>query len=59
MLNGKAPINVQHAERIAGALGLPPDYFKEVREARVIAAVRRSPRLRDRIYGEITRGRRG
>jgi hypothetical protein len=52
MLSGKAAVNVRHAERIARRLGLPPDYFPEVREARVVAAISKSPRLRDWIYFE-------
>jgi len=50
MVSGKAAVNPQHAERIAVHLGLPTDYFPEVREAAVIAAVKTDPRLRDRIY---------
>jgi transcriptional regulator with XRE-family HTH domain len=38
------------AGRVAIALDLPPDYFPEYREAEVIAAVRRNPRLRERLY---------
>ena len=52
MLNEKTSVNVKHAARIAQHLGLPPDYFPEVREARVIEAIRKSPRLRDAIYFE-------
>jgi transcriptional regulator with XRE-family HTH domain len=52
MLHGKTPVNVRHAERIARRLGLPGDYFPEVREARVVDAVRTKPRLRDTIYFE-------
>jgi len=52
MLNRRTAVNVVHAERIARHLGLPRDYFPEVREARVIEAVRESPRLRDAIYFE-------
>ena len=50
MLNGKTQVNVRHAERIARYLGLPADYFPEVREARVVEAIHRNSRLRDRIY---------
>lgn len=52
MISGKVRVNSQHAERIARYLGLPADYFPEVREARVIEAVRENPRLRDSIYFE-------
>jgi transcriptional regulator with XRE-family HTH domain len=38
------------AARVAVALDLPPDYFPEYREERVIAAVRRDPKLRERLY---------
>ena len=52
MLNRQTAVNVQHAERISLVLGLPANYFPEVREAKVIAAVRKSPRLRDSVYFE-------
>lgn len=52
MLNGKTPINVRHAMAITRHLGLPADYFPEVREALVVAAIQKSPRLRDAIYFE-------
>ena len=43
------------AALIAEALGLPLDYFPEYREAKVIEAVREDGRLRDRIYGGLSR----
>ena len=43
------------AGRVAVALGLPPDYFPEYREAQVIAAVRRDPQLRERLYRTLGR----
>ena len=52
MINGKTPVNAGHAQRIARHLGLPADYFPEVREAAVINAVHSRPRLRDEIYFE-------
>jgi transcriptional regulator with XRE-family HTH domain len=52
MISRKTAVNVRHAERIAKVLGLPPDYFPEVREAAVVDAVRKNPRLRDAIYFE-------
>ena len=57
MFSGKTPVNVQHAERIARVLGLPVVYFPEVRvrEAAVVAAVRKSARLRGSIYLERVR----
>lgn len=51
MINRKAPVNAEHAERIALHLGLPSDYFPEVREAAVIRMIRAQPKLRDRLYG--------
>ena len=50
MLRGDAPVHVGHAERIAQYLELPPDFFPEIREARVSAAVSADPKLRDKIY---------
>lgn len=58
MVTGNAAVNSQHAERIALHLGLPADYFPEVREAAVIAAVRRDAQLRDSIYFSKLRKRR-
>ena len=51
MLRGSAPVHVGHAERIARYLELPPDYFPEIREGRVLDAVRADPKLRDKVYG--------
>jgi hypothetical protein len=50
-------VNVSHAENIARFFGLRTDYFGEVREARVIEAIRRTPELRDSIYFERVRRR--
>jgi hypothetical protein len=50
MVNRKAPVNAQHAERIARHLDLPPDYFPEVREAAVVAMIRAQSGLRDSLY---------
>jgi plasmid maintenance system antidote protein VapI len=58
MVSGQASVNPRHAERIAVHLGLPSDYFPEVREAAVIAAVQARPRLRDKVYFEHVRTRR-
>ena len=55
MLRGQLPPNVDHIRRIARALDLPVDYFPEVREAEVIAAIRKKPRLRDELYFERVR----
>jgi hypothetical protein len=57
MVSGKAAVNPRHAERIALHLGLPYDYFPEVREAAVIAAIRAKPRLRDAFYFDHVRKR--
>ncbi len=43
-------MNPRHAEQIALHFELPPDYFPEVREAAVIAAIQADPKLRDSIY---------
>jgi transcriptional regulator with XRE-family HTH domain len=50
MLSGKTSVNVRHAESIARHLGLPVGYFPEVREAAVMEAIRKNPRLRDELY---------
>jgi len=39
------------------ALGLPPDYFPDAREAAVIAAIKADPDLRDRLYDSISTDR--
>ena len=44
-------------ERVSVALGFPPDYFPEVREARVVAAVRADPKLRNDLYDRLKRRR--
>jgi transcriptional regulator with XRE-family HTH domain len=45
--------------RVAHALGLPPGYFPEVREAAVIKRLREDSELRDKLYNEhIARKRR-
>ena len=41
------------ARRVARVLDLPEDYFPEVREAAVIAAVQADGSLRDRIYDRL------
>jgi transcriptional regulator with XRE-family HTH domain len=58
MIHGGLPVNVQHVRRIARHLGLPEDYFPEVREAEVFDAIRRRPRLRDEVYFERIKKRR-
>lgn len=55
MVNSRAPANPKHAERIARFLGLPADYFFEVREARVIDAIKRNGRLREEVYARLRR----
>lgn len=44
--------------RVSEALGLPPDYFPEVREAVVVAAVREDRKLRNELYDRLSRRRR-
>jgi transcriptional regulator with XRE-family HTH domain len=58
MLNGKAPVNPAHIRRISKHLGLPEDYFPEVREAEAVDAIRRHPRLRDLVYFDHVKRRR-
>jgi transcriptional regulator with XRE-family HTH domain len=57
MINGKTRVNPLHAQRIARHLGLPADYFPEVREAAIIDAVRENAQLRELIYFEQVKGR--
>ncbi len=54
MISGRTPVNVTHAERISIFLGLNRAFFPEVREARVIDAIRRDPKLRDALYSRLT-----
>lgn len=46
-------LSAEQIARIAELAGLPADYFPEVREARIIAAIRRDGSLRDRLYGQL------
>jgi transcriptional regulator with XRE-family HTH domain len=41
--------------KVARALGLPPDYFLEFREAYVIERIRSDPKLRNDLYARLTR----
>jgi hypothetical protein len=50
MMQSKLPVNLDHARAIQQHLGLPPDYFAEIREAAVHDLIRTDPRLRDEIY---------
>jgi transcriptional regulator with XRE-family HTH domain len=50
MVRREAAVNPRHVARIAAHLGLPDDYFPEVREAAVVQAIRRDAELRDAIY---------
>jgi transcriptional regulator with XRE-family HTH domain len=50
MLAGKAAPNAEHLVRISTYLSLRPDYFPEVRTARLIQAIREDPKLRDELY---------
>jgi transcriptional regulator with XRE-family HTH domain len=48
----------QLTKRIALALGLPPDYFPEFREAYVIEQIKSDPKLRNDLYRRLQkRGR--
>lgn len=47
---GARPATPRLIERIAAALDVPPEFFLEYREWRVIAAVRADPGLRERLY---------
>lgn len=58
MLSGKVAPNPQHVARISDYLGLPDDYFPEVREARTVDAIRQDAELRDRTYSRWVRRRR-
>jgi transcriptional regulator with XRE-family HTH domain len=42
--------SVELAQKIAAVLGLPPDFFREVREAAVIERLRADARLLNRVY---------
>jgi transcriptional regulator with XRE-family HTH domain len=44
--------------KVARALGLPPDYFLEFREAYVIERIRSDPKLRNDLYARLNRDRR-
>jgi hypothetical protein len=43
------------AHRVALALALPPDYFREYREAIVIEHVKNNPKLREELYDRLTK----
>jgi transcriptional regulator with XRE-family HTH domain len=55
VIQGKKEATPELAGRIAAALGLPADYFAEVRESVVIDAVLSDPALRERLYRQITK----
>jgi transcriptional regulator with XRE-family HTH domain len=42
------------AHRVALALALPPDYFREYREATVIEQIKNDPQLREELYDRLT-----
>jgi cyanate lyase len=59
MMQGKLPVNLEHARAIQQHLGLPSDYFAEIREAAAHDMIRTDPCLRDEIYfSRVRRGRR-
>ena len=39
--------------RVAGALGLPADYFREFREAYVIELIKTDPKLLNKLYSRL------
>jgi transcriptional regulator with XRE-family HTH domain len=45
------------ARRVAVALNLPKDYFPEYREGFVIDRIKRDPKLRDRLYEQLSKKR--
>src|SRR6516164_3632387 len=46
------------AHRVALALELPGDYFRDYREAFVIEQIKRDPELRERLYQQLAKKRR-
>jgi len=57
MINGNAPINIDHVRRISRHLELGDDYFPELREAEVVKAIREDPDLRDEVFAKVMRRR--
>jgi hypothetical protein len=51
---GKVP-NVSLIERVAVALGLSPEYFVEIRVARVVDAMEADPELREKFFRAVDR----
>lgn len=45
--------SAQLLSEMAAALNVPPEWFAPVREARVIAAIKADPMLRDRLFREV------
>lgn len=45
------------AQRVSNALGLPDDYFQEVRLALIIDSLQQDPHLLDRVYRLVRRSR--
>jgi hypothetical protein len=52
LVDYKTP-SVRLIAKAAAALALQPDYFPDVREAAVIAAIKADDDLRDRVYDSI------
>jgi len=48
----KSP-GLEVARAVARALSKPDDYFPEVREALLVDKIKKTPRLRDRLYDEL------
>jgi transcriptional regulator with XRE-family HTH domain len=51
------PPSMHVLERLAQAFEVNPDYFPEYRRAVIEEAIRDDPRLRDRLFDQITRRR--
>jgi transcriptional regulator with XRE-family HTH domain len=56
---GRKRLSPDLPRRVAVTLGLPEDYFPETREEAILDAVRRDPRLRERIYEQVLIARGG
>lgn len=57
VMQGRRSPSRKLLEGTAEALGLPPDYFREYREAVVLERIKADPRLLDRVYALVTKTR--
>jgi transcriptional regulator with XRE-family HTH domain len=55
VIGGRRSPSRRLLEGAAAALGLPPDYFREYREAIVLERIKADPALLDRIYALVTK----